>query len=443
MFSNIAVEVENLGKRYGIYANPQDRLKQSIFPKIQRLIGAPPKSYVREFWALRGISFKLNKGDSLGVLGLNGSGKSTLLEVICGTIQATEGQVSINGKIAALLELGAGFNPEFTGIENIYLNGSILGLSKEQIDDRLNDILHFADIGDFVRQPVKTYSSGMYIRLAFAVAIHSEPDILVIDEALAVGDFLFQQKCNLFMKNKFKGVTKIFVSHDISAISSLTEKSIVLERGKLIYFGNTQTAIQKYQTSARASLQSKRSISFNNKDSSGLSIIQQSPASNHQVDLDLPNKTPASQLSGSLSSTIERYSWSIDDVLSSSCVRPGSDVSISILVISNAEILNPIVGYQVQDRFGTVIFGENNVTSNIHIQAITSKESIVELTFKWPEVANARYSITLGVGSGIDSLSHNIVCWAHNIIVLDGCTDHPVHGIFNNRISAIKVINVT
>ena len=195
MSSEIAIKVENLSKCYHIYDQPRDRLKQMILPRLQRAAGAASKQYFREFWALKDVSFEVKKGETVGIIGRNGSGKSTLLQMICGTLNPTSGSVQTHGRIAALLELGAGFNPEFTGRENVYLNAAVLGLGYEEIEARFDQIAAFADIGDFIEQPVKTYSSGMMVRLAFAVAIHADPEILIVDEALSVGDAYFQAKC--------------------------------------------------------------------------------------------------------------------------------------------------------------------------------------------------------------------------------------------------------
>ena len=196
MSSEIAIKVESLSKCYQIYNQPQDRLKQAIYPRLQRLMGKEPGSYAREFWALKDVSFEINKGEAVGIVGRNGAGKSTLLQLICGTLNPTSGSVEVKGTVAALLELGSGFNPEFTGRENVYLNASVLGLTQEKADEKFDEIAAFADIGDFLEQPAKTYSSGMLMRLAFAVNTCVDPDILIVDEALSVGDAPFQSKCD-------------------------------------------------------------------------------------------------------------------------------------------------------------------------------------------------------------------------------------------------------
>ena len=192
---NVAIQVEGLSKCYQIYDKPGDRLKQFLFPRLKPSARRNGTAYFREFWALRNVSLTVKQGETIGIVGRNGSGKSTLLQIICGTLTPTQGDVRTNGRIAALLELGSGFNPEFSGRENVYLNAAVLGLTKEETDARFDEIAAFADINDFIDQPIKTYSSGMVVRLAFAVAINADPQILVVDEALSVGDELFQRKC--------------------------------------------------------------------------------------------------------------------------------------------------------------------------------------------------------------------------------------------------------
>ena len=203
-------------------------------PRVRRLMHSEPKSYAREFWALSEVSFDVKRGETVGIIGRNGSGKSTLLQIICGTVTPTSGTINTNGRMAALLELGAGFNPEFTGRENLYMNGALLGLTKEEIDSRFDDIAAFADIGQFIEQPVKTYSSGMYVRLAFAIAINVQPQVLVVDEVLAVGDARFQAKCMKRIKViQESGASILFVSHDVGAVRTLCERVIWLERGSV------------------------------------------------------------------------------------------------------------------------------------------------------------------------------------------------------------------
>lgn len=248
MSSEIAIRVEKLSKCYHVYETPRDRLKQFILPRAQALAGASVKKYYREFWALKDISFDVKKGETIGIVGRNGSGKSTLLQIICGTLNPTAGSVLTDGRIAALLELGSGFNPEFTGRENVYLNGAVLGLSKEEIDAKYDKILAFADIGQFIDQPVKTYSSGMVVRLAFAVAINVDPQILVVDEALSVGDELFQRKCfSRIEEIRAAGATILFVSHSGGTVVELCDRALLLDSGERLALGGPKQIVGRYQ----------------------------------------------------------------------------------------------------------------------------------------------------------------------------------------------------
>lgn len=240
MCSDIAIKVESLGKCFHIYDKPRDRLLQ--------MLGRGHKQYFREFWALRDVSFVVKKGETVGIVGRNGSGKSTLLQIICGTLTPTSGQVQTTGRVAALLELGSGFNPEFSGRENVYMNAAVLGLSREETDARFAEIEIFAEIGEFIDQPVKTYSSGMMVRLAFAVAINVDPQILIVDEALSVGDELFQRKCFARIEAiKASGATILFVSHSGSTVVELCDRAILLDSGDKLTEGIPKAVIGKYQ----------------------------------------------------------------------------------------------------------------------------------------------------------------------------------------------------
>lgn len=244
---DLAIVVNNLSKRYLMYSNPQDRLKQALYSRWNRARGKEPPKFANEFWALRDVNFEVKKGETIGIVGRNGSGKSTLLQLICGTVSPTIGSVHTSGRVAALLELGAGFNMEFTGRENVYLNASLLGLTTEQIDDRFDRIAAFADIGPFIETAVKTYSSGMFARLAFSVAIHTEPEILIVDEILAVGDAAFQRRClKKFYEIRDSGSTILFVSHDQYQVKSICQRAVYLEHGHQRLFAHASTVIDAY-----------------------------------------------------------------------------------------------------------------------------------------------------------------------------------------------------
>lgn len=239
MNKNISIKVQNLTKIYHLYDKPQDRVKEAFNPFS--------KNYHRDFYALDNVSFEVKKGETVGIIGKNGAGKSTLLKMITGVLTPTSGSIEVNGKISSLLELGTGFNPNMTGYQNIYLNGTIMGYTKEEIDAKKDSIIEFADIGEFLYQPMKSYSSGMFARLAFSVAINVEPDILIIDEALAVGDVYFVQKCMAYLNSlKEKGTTILFVSHDTGTIKNICDKAIFIDNGKLVEYGNTIQVTDMY-----------------------------------------------------------------------------------------------------------------------------------------------------------------------------------------------------
>lgn len=236
----IVISARNLTKAYRLFGHPGDRVKQFLSLGLRR--------YHREFTALRDVSFDIRRGETIGIIGRNGSGKSTLLQLICGILKPTSGSIEVNGRISALLELGAGFNPEFTGRENVYFQGALMGLDKAQMDERFDEIAAFADIGEFIDQPVRTYSSGMFLRLAFAVAVHVDPDILVVDEALAVGDSLFQKRCYARIRQmQNHGLTLILVSHDHELVRNLTSRAMLLDRGAALFWGDTREATQRYR----------------------------------------------------------------------------------------------------------------------------------------------------------------------------------------------------
>ena len=255
MSDSIVISAQGLTKSYRIWRDPSDRIFSPLWANLAKTLPEPFKTALNkkategyhDFFALSDISFEVKRGEAVGIIGRNGAGKSTLLQIIAGTLQPSAGTIAIEGRVAALLELGAGFNPEFTGRENILLTGAIIGLSKQDMMSRFDDITQFADIGEFIEQPIKTYSSGMMVRLAFAVQTAIEPDILIIDEALSVGDVFFQQKCAARMRElRAKGTTLLFVSHDLASVRDLCERTLYLRKGKAVFWGDTQKAVYQY-----------------------------------------------------------------------------------------------------------------------------------------------------------------------------------------------------
>ena len=264
--SQYAIEVEHLTKTYKLYKNNKRRIIEGLFPFVE--------PQYKEFHALDDVNFKIKKGEIVGIIGKNGSGKSTLLKIITGVLNASGGQVKVDGRISALLELGAGFNPEYTGIENIYLNGTLNRITREEMSKRINDIAEFADIGDFINQPVKNYSSGMFVRLAFAVAVYSNPDILIVDEALAVGDAAFQAKCMARMNQIMKsGATVLFVTHDMNTVKRLCQRCIYLEHGKKIMEGPAEELADVYLKRIRASMNKEHLKIESTEEKKGMEIV--------------------------------------------------------------------------------------------------------------------------------------------------------------------------
>lgn len=258
---DIAITVNNVSKCHLIYGTPRDRLKQFLMPRLQVMVGQRPKAYFEEFWGLKNVSFEVRRGETVGIIGRNGAGKSTLLQIICGTLSPTTGSVETKGRVAALLELGAGFNPDFTGRENVYLNATLLGLTKDEIDNRFDDIAAFADIGEFLELPVKTYSTGMSVRLAFAVQSVIDPDIFIVDEALAVGDEKFQRKCFTRLESlKNNGCSILFVSHSPTSVVELCDRALFLEAGERLMYSGAAETVRAYQKLIYASPEMQKEL---------------------------------------------------------------------------------------------------------------------------------------------------------------------------------------
>lgn len=367
----MAIEVNRLSKCYQIYGMPHDQLKQLLFPKIQRVFGVPQKQYFSEFWALQDISFTIKKGQISGVIGKNGSGKSTLLQILAGIVSPTEGGVEINGRIAALLELGAGFNPEFSGIENAYLNAQILGLSKQQMNNNIESIKSFADIGDFIFRPVKTYSSGMLARLAFAVAVHVEPEILIVDEALSVGDSWFQHKSMAKMKELMsRGCTVLFVSHSIDAIRALCDKVIWLDKGKMVQYGDVTEVTNAYMNDVfveQNRIVSQRILASTNTAPA---------ASANLVEEIIPlNSATATMMKIQEINLINSNGVHTDKLLQ------GEAFSIEVTARFFEPLNNISIGFLIKDQFGQELIGES-VFNSCGNGLTIAKESLIRVCFK-------------------------------------------------------------
>lgn len=392
MLSEIAIKVENLSKCYQIYEQPHDRLKQFILPRLQGMVGQSPKQYFREFWALKDLSFEVKKGETVGIIGRNGSGKSTLLQMICGTLNPTSGSIQTQGRIAALLELGSGFNPEFTGRENIYLNGSVLGLTRAEINMRFDDIVAFADIGDFVDRPVKTYSSGMLIRLAFAVAVHVDVIVLIVDEALAVGDIAFQHKCfQKIQELRKKGVTILLASHDLGSIVEFCNRVFVIDAGAMIFNGSAPDAVNHFKE--LLSLGSAEGTLIISPPSD---LVRPTWSNNNLSFCSSHPLSPAKDEYGDGQASI--FDWGIvtADKGPASVIDNSDIVEILIFVRFHNYCAAPIVGYFITDAKGREIVGTNTLYEGLMLGPKEPGDE-VRVSFKQRfTVAPGEYFLNIG-----------------------------------------------
>ncbi|WP_341274134.1 ABC transporter ATP-binding protein [Clostridium beijerinckii] len=403
---------------YSLYENKKDRFKEAF--------SITGKKYHKDFYALNDINFSIQKGECVGIIGLNGSGKSTLLKILTGVLTQSDGNVEIRGKVSALLELGAGFNPEYTGFENIYLNAMIMGFSKKETDEKLQDILDFADIGDFINQPVKVYSSGMFVRLAFAIAINVEPDILIVDEALSVGDVFFQQKCYKKIKELAGKSTVLIVSHDLNAMTKFCKRIIVMNKGNIEFDGEPNEAITQYFKIKQGRIKENTKL-FSNKEDEILNL----------KDYKIPNEN---EYSGNMDVIIKKYFYSINgESFVENCKRD-DEIFISMIVDSNRNIDNLIIGYQVRDKYGNEVFGQTSLTSEVEQFSLKDGKNVISFKVTWPEIREGDYFITLGIGEGTDVLNQTEQCWINNAIHLAVSTmGKTIFGVFNNSIEEYTV----
>ena len=342
--SEIAIQVKHLDKMYKLYNKPSDRLRETLGLKVP----------VREHYALRDVNFQVERGETVGIIGTNGSGKSTILKIITGVLNPTAGEVTVNGRISALLELGAGFNMEYTGIENIYLNGTMMGFSREEVDARLQDILDFAAIGDFVYQPVKAYSSGMFVRLAFAVAINIDPEILIVDEALSVGDVFFQAKCyRKFEEFKKMGRTILFVSHDLSSISRYCDRVILLNKGVKMEEGSPKQMVDMYKQLLVGQDPAKAE---ENKETQKENWSEQFQVNPNMLEY------------GSKLAEIVDFAVLDENGLCTNTIEKGSSFQIKMKVVFHESIQEPIMAYTFKDIKGTEITGTNTLFEKMAVE---------------------------------------------------------------------------
>lgn len=438
MSSDWAVRVHNLCKTYRLYDRPRDRAKQWILPPLQKCLGRTPTQYYREVHAVENVSFEVKKGDTLGIIGRNGSGKSTLLQLIVGTLSPTSGTVEIDGRVAALLELGAGFHPEFTGRENVYLNGTLLGLSQREIEEQLDDMLTFADIGAFIDQPVKTYSSGMVVRLAFAVMAHVKADILVIDEALAVGDAFFVQKCMRFLRTFMEQGTVLFVSHDSAAVLSLCRKALWLEQGRATRIGEAKTVCDRYLHDAYAATQGSASVSACEASSPSKAAQGSGRAYDDADAAAFLQSRDGSRILGDHQARIEYVLFSDAAGRRIHMVTKRERVSLRILCKTSIWLMSPIAGFLVRDRFGQSLFGANTCLARQGAANSVEPEArfIVELDFVMPILQPGDYSMSVALADGTqqEHVQHH---WIHDALTFTSTPSELCFGLF-----AVELLHV-
>lgn len=412
--SEAVISIRGLKKMYKLYNKPSDRLWDAFGLK---------KNCYKEHYALKGVDLDIQKGETIGIIGTNGSGKSTILKIITGVLNPTEGEINVEGRISALLELGAGFNQEYNGIENIYLNGTMMGFTKKEIDKRMEDILSFADIGDYIYQPVKTYSSGMFVRLAFAVAINIDPEILIVDEALSVGDVFFQSKCyHKFEEFKSQGKTILFVSHDLSSIAKYCDRVVVLNQGEKLAEGAPKEMIDLYKQVLVGQ--------FAHEKDAKISEIPNAAAGDNPDALEY----------GSKDAVIEKF-WVTDSRdLKTNALIKGSEFTIHMTVDFKNSVKQPIFAFSIKDVRGTEITGTNTMFEKAFLEDVEGGKKL-HITFRQNvDLQGGEYLISFGVTGYMDDtfVVYHRLYDALNISVI---SDKNTVGFFdtNSRIEVEEI----
>lgn len=432
----LAIEVKDVKKLYKLYDKPSDRLKEAF--------GLGKKQVHKVHYALDGINLTIYQGETVGIIGTNGSGKSTILKIITGVLNPTQGQVVVNGRISALLELGAGFNMEYNGIENIYLNGTMIGFSEKEIDEKLKDILEFADIGDYVYQPVKTYSSGMFVRLAFAVAINIEPEILIVDEALSVGDVFFQAKCyHKFEEFKKMGKTIVFVSHDLSSISKYCDRVFLLNQGNLLGEGNPKEMIDAYKRvlvgqyevpEKQAKQVILEDISEENKAEDRQQEEKKENSKKNKEDKEnkqeIQGQNPNYLEYGTKQAEIIEFYLTDDREIRTTAVIKGSEFTLHMKVKIKEEIAQPIFAFSIKNIQGTEITGTNTMIEKAFLEGVKAGQ-IKEVTFTQKmSLQGGEYLLSLGV-TGYHNNDFEVYHRLYDILNITVVSDKNTVGYFD------------
>ncbi|MEQ8508256.1 MAG: ABC transporter ATP-binding protein [Rhodospirillaceae bacterium] len=444
------VTARGLSKSYTLYKRSSERLLHLLLPW---------RTYPA-FEALKNVSFHVRRGETVGIIGENGAGKSTLLQIVTGTILPTTGEVNISGRVAALLELGAGFEPDFTGRENIYLNGTILGLTRRQLDERMDDIIAFSELEEFIDRPVKTYSSGMFMRLAFSVAAHVDADVLIIDEALSVGDARFTQKCMRFLNDFKQRGSILFVSHDLGAVAGLCDRAIWLEQGKIQAEGDAGRICEQYVESlfrntppeiteggserhAPVQLGSKVSGAQANYTLSGNPVEigggESPPFSKPGITTCSPFSKTANSFGSGGASVIDAGLWDVQTGGRLTQVTDGQQVELRIVVVADEDVKRPIFGFYIKDRLGQNLLGENTVTDRVAVPSIPAGESMAACFYmRWPALMTGTYALTVAIADGVMD-DHVQRHWMHDAVMFEVISSAARHGLVGLDISKVTV----
>lgn len=436
MSSNTAIRINNITKSFHIYNRPADRLRQIINNKLSKIPGVRQKKYHTEFNALKNINIEIKKGEKVGIIGKNGSGKSTLLQIVAGTLSPTNGTIQTFGRIAALLELGSGFNPEFTGRENININATVLGLHPEEIKLRIDSIIEFADIGNFIDQPVKTYSSGMFVRLAFAVIAHVDADILIIDEALAVGDTFFNQKCMRFMNEFSKSGTIILVTHDAGTVTGFCDRAIWINQGEVVASGETKEVSERYLASIYgATPEEKKEDLVTSTSPEEISDFKDARlefinSTNLRNDLEVFQFSPTSNQFGDGGAQVNAVALFNEKNSPLNWVVGGEIVTLKIKAKAKKTINQPIVGFVVKNKLGQTLFGENTYLYHLQRTPIIKVDDSLSAAFKFrmPIMPAGDYVISVAIADGTQE-SHNMLTWMHDALAFTSHTSSLSTGL--------------
>ena len=436
--SEFAIKVSNICKTYKLYDKPSLRIKEAL--------SVTKKSYHQDFQALNNVSFEIEQGEMVGIIGKNGAGKSTVLKIITGVLTQTSGQIEINGRVSALLELGAGFNPEYTGIENVYLNGMMIGFSREEMDHKIDDIVQFADIGEFVNQPVKTYSSGMFARLAFAVAINVDPDILIVDEALSVGDVFFQAKCYKKLEDlKNKGKTILFVTHDMGSVMKYCNRAIIFNHGAIVAQGETAAMIDIYKkilVGQYSGQKVENDVEENKKVSADVDELIDQGSTGEDPDKawkEYMLMNPNCQIYGDQRAEIIDFGIFDEDGEITNTIYKFSQFSLRMKIKFNEDIQNPIFAFSIKDIKGTELTGTNTLIEKLDIgQAKKGQEVVIEFKQKM-SLQGGQYLLLLGC-TGFENDNLVVYNRLYDICCLNVIADKTTVGYFDMG-SKVSLLN--